>query len=113
MVWAAAGSPSRPTAATRPSRTATSAVNAGSPGPSTTVPPRTRRSRSGMKDALLVAVLDLVDAGRVLADDLAPARLRQVLHVLQQFVDHARVLGVGVGEVAGPDQVVLAGEVGH
>src|ERR1700738_806176 len=86
-VCVAAALPSRPAGAIRPPRTATSAVNAGNPEPSTTVPPRTRRSRSGTRRTLLVAVLDLVDACRVLTDDLALARFRQVLHVLQEVAE--------------------------
>src|SRR6476660_3572085 len=113
MVWVAADAPSRPTAVIRPSRTPTSAENAGRPEPSMTVPPRTRRSSSGMREALLVTLLERVDTRRVLADDLALARVRQVLDVLEQLVDHPRILRVGVRKVAGPDEVVLAREVGH
>src|SRR5215213_11023784 len=118
IVSVAAASRSRPTATTRPSRTPTSAVYAGSPVPSTTVPPRTRRSSSGMRDhvrfgAALVAVVDAIDARRVGADDLALPLGRQLSDALHELVDHAGILGVGVREVAGPDQVVLAREVGH
>src|SRR6188472_2985535 len=113
IVPVAATSPSRPTAATRPSRTPMSAVYAGRPEPSTTEPPRTTRSSSGIGNTLLVLVLDAVDARRVRADDLALPLRRQVLDALHELVDHTRVLGVGVREVAGPDEVVLAREIGH
>src|SRR5215207_6151731 len=118
MVRVAAASPSRPTAATRPSRTPTSAVYAGSPEPSTTVPPRTSRSSSGTGETALfgtvvVLVFDAVDPCRVRTDDLALSLRWDVLDALHELVDHARVLGVGVREVARPDEVVLAREVGH
>src|SRR5215203_3234218 len=117
IVFVAATSPRRPTAATRPSRTPTSAVYAGRPDPSTTVPPRTSRSRSGVDTArcgtALVEVLDSVDARRVGADDLALPLVGQILDPLHELVDDARILGVGVREVARPDEIVLAGEVGH
>ncbi len=44
MVWRAAAPPRSPTSVMRPSSTATSAVRAGAPVPSTTVPPVTTRS---------------------------------------------------------------------
>src|SRR6478752_3832942 len=118
MVCVATASPSRPIATTRPSRTPTSAVYAGNPDPSTTVPPRTSRSSSGMhvlclSSAQLVLVLDAVDARRVRADDLALPLRGEVLDPLHELVDDPRVLGVGVREVARPDEVVLAREVGH
>src|SRR4051812_2220705 len=118
MVRAAAASASRPTAATRPSRTPTSAVYAGSPEPSTTVPPRTSRSSSGIgktarSRTALVLILDAVDPRRVPAEDLALAFRGEVLDALHELVDHARVLGVGVREVARPDEVVLTREIGH
>src|SRR5689334_728163 len=85
IVRDAATSPSRPTAATRPLRTPTSAVYAGSPEPSTTVPPRRSRSSSGIGEPALVStalvlVLDAVDARGVGADDLALPLRGQVLH---------------------------------
>src|SRR5689334_1880607 len=118
MVRVAVACPRRPTATTRPSRTPTSAVYAGSPEPSTTVPPRTSTSSSGMhvlllRRALLVLVLDAVDARGVRTDDLALPFGGEVLDPFHELVDDAGVLGVGVREVARPDQVVLAGEVRH
>src|SRR3954467_5819025 len=118
MVSVAVTSPRRPTAVTRPSRTPTSAVNAGSPEPSTTVPPRTTRSRSGIREPApvrteRVLVLDAVDARRVGTEDLALAFGGQLLDPLHELVDHTRVLRVGVREVARPDQIVLARQVGH
>src|SRR5438128_9262704 len=92
-VRAAGELPIRPTATTRPSRTPTSAVYAGSPEPSTTVPPRTSRSRSGM-DTLLVPVFDAVDARGVGADDLSLSFVRKRLDALHELVDDTRVLGV-------------------
>src|SRR3954454_3059366 len=84
MVCAAATSPSRPTATIRPSRTPRSAVYAGSPEPSTTVPARTSRSSSGMhvlrlSGALLVLVVDAIDARRVGTDDLALSLRGEIL----------------------------------
>src|SRR5512143_1209941 len=88
IVSSAAVSPRRPTATTWPSRTPMSAVYAGSPDPSTTVPPRTSRSSSGMRDALcsalLVLVFDPVDARGVGADDLALPLGGEVLDPLQE-----------------------------
>src|SRR5262245_718631 len=109
-VRSAVASCRRPTAATRPSRTPTSAVYAGSPVPSTTLPPRTSRSRSGIGGRRLdgtqrVLVLDAVHARRVGADDLALPLVGEVLDPLHELVDDAGVLGVGVREVAGPDEV--------
>src|SRR4051794_27736858 len=93
----------RPTAATRPSLTPTSAVYAGSPEPSTTVPPQISRSSSGMGGARVVVIPDSIDAGRVLAEDLALLRCREVLDVFEQFVDDSWVLGVRMRKVARPD----------
>src|SRR5215510_4357225 len=89
----------RPTATMTPSCTAMSAVYAGSPLPSTTVPARTSRSISDIGRALLVAVLDVVDARRVRADDLAPAFGRQRVDMFHELVDHARVLRIRMREV--------------
>src|SRR5581483_9762082 len=109
----AARSVTRPTATILSSRTAMSAVYAGNPLPSTTVAACSSRSRSAMHDAPGVPVFDLVDARRVRAQDLAPLRCGKMFDALHQLVDDTRVLRVGVREVARPDQVVLAGEIGH
>src|SRR5436190_23875087 len=84
--------PRRPIAAMRPSRTPTSAVNAGRPDPSTTVPPRMRTSSSGTRGALrseavFVALLDAIHVRRVRTHDLALLFRGQVRDVLEELVD--------------------------
>src|SRR5688500_13934117 len=110
---AAFAPPARPTATMRPAAIATSAVYGGSPLPSTTVPARINRARSGTACSLPVTVLDAVHACGVGAEDLALPLGRQSFHMLHQFVDDTGVLRVGVREVAGPDQIVLARELRH
>src|SRR4051812_16465932 len=110
--------PRRPIPTMRPSRTPTSAVNAGRPDPSTTVPPRIRTSSSGTRgtvhlDAVLVALLDAVHLRRVRTHDLALLLGGQLRDVFEELVDDPGELRVGVWEVAGPDEVVLARELGH
>src|SRR4051812_43237547 len=97
----------RPTCTMRPSRTATSAVYAGSPLPSTTVPPRISTSSSGTVRPLFVPSFDAVDASCVGAHELAPTVVRHRLDVFDELVDHTWILGIGVREVARPDQVVF------
>src|SRR3954463_4128703 len=92
-----ARSSTRPTAAIFPSRMATSAVRAGAPVPSTTVPPRITRSNG-----------DVIHLTRVEAVQRATVCVGQVVVVLSQLVDHAGVLRVVVREVRGPDHPVGA-----
>src|SRR5215212_8081980 len=74
---------------------ATSAVRAGAPVPSTTVPPRISRSNG-----------DVIHLTRVETVQRATVRVGQVVVVLSQLVDHAGVLRVVVGKVRRPDHPV-------
>src|SRR5215467_12580596 len=86
-----------------PSRTATSAVRAGAPVPSTTVPPRITRSTSATTGGVRPVHLE-----RVGSEELR-ARVRlHPLGCLAQLVDDAGILRVAVREVAGPDEAVGA-----
>src|SRR5687768_18060688 len=85
-----------------PSRTPTSAVRAGAPVPSTTVPPRTIRSRSGV---------NAVKRERVEPVQALASVIGQLLVVLAELVDHARILRVVVREVGGPDVAIGANEL--
>src|SRR5436190_23923335 len=106
IVCVAAAS-TRPMAATLPSAIATSAVRAGAPLPSTTLPPVIRRSntwRSEGRDR------DPVHVERVEPEERSTGVVGQIAVVLAQFVDHARILSVVVREVRGPDEAVVAGD---
>src|ERR1700730_1341200 len=81
----AAREPARPTRLMRSPDTPTSAVKGGRPLPSTTVPPRRRRS-SIDRGAPLVAVLDAVHARGVGPEDLPSPGRGHILHVLHQLV---------------------------
>src|SRR3954467_11219139 len=92
-----ARSSTHPTAAIFPSRIATSAVRGGAPVPSTTVPPRIRRSKC-----------DVIHLTRVEPVQRATVCVGQVVVVLSQLVDHTGILGVVVREVRRPDHPVDA-----
>src|SRR5215213_187354 len=79
----------------RPSRIATSAVRAGAPVPSTTVPPRIRRSHC-----------DVIEVARVEPVQGATVTFGKVVVVLSELVEHAGVLRVVVGKVRRPDQAI-------
>src|SRR3954454_1761400 len=96
----AADSASRPTATIRPSPIATSAVRAGAPVPSTTVPPRIKRSHG---EVIHLACVEPVER--------APSRVRQIVVVLPELVDDAGILRVVVWEVRRPDHPVVTDEL--
>src|SRR3954466_9011557 len=93
----AASSAMAPISVMRPSRTPTSAVRAGAPVPSTTLPPRIRRSS-----------VEAIERARVEPVERLALRLGQAVVVLAQLVDHAGVLRVVVREVRRPDVAVDA-----
>src|SRR5690606_17134125 len=98
----AASPSSRPIAAIAPSTTATSAVRAGAPVPSTTVPPRIRRSN-----------IEAIERTRVQPVERLALPVGEVVVVLAQLVDHTGVLRVVVGEVRRPDEAVDPADLGE
>src|SRR5262245_58271470 len=80
-----------PTATMRPSAIATSPGTPGAPLPSTTVPPRIRRSQS-------------IEARHVVVQDAVARRLRQGTRLRLQHGLRARPRGVAVWEVVAPHE---------
>src|SRR3954449_12558464 len=86
-----------PTAAMRPSRMATSAVRAGAPVPSTTVPPRIRRSHC-----------EVIHLARVEPVQGTTVGFGKAVVVLPELVDHAGIFRIVVREVRRPDHAIGA-----
>src|SRR5258705_7608588 len=94
----AARAETSPTATMRPPAIATSALDAGAPVPSTTVPPRMRRSQS-------------IEPRDVVVQDRIARRLRKVGGLLAQHVLRPRPRRVAVREVVPPHEALGVLEV--
>src|SRR4051795_355133 len=109
----------RPTSTMRLPLMATSAVRSGAPVPSTTVPPRTKRSCSAI--ACLVSSrrrgegggVEAVELGHVPAEDGLALLVGQVARLLGDHVLAPRPRRVAVGEVVGPHEPAPVHGVGE